>query len=103
MDEYWTTKIANASSEWERSLIYLNHHKRLDDAVILKIKQHIRKHGLSDTITAWYRDMPDFYSDWCDKYNCAYSKSEARGIYDEGICDGEFQRIKGYGILRYAI
>ena len=103
MNEYWVADYKKAINDWDRSMVYLNHCNPLNENVIQKIKKHIKEYKLTDQICAWYENMTDFYSDWCDKYNGYYSKEEAREIYDEGICDGEFQRIKGYGILRYVV
>ena len=52
-------------------------------------------------ICAWYKDMDDFYSDWCNPNDCAYSKEEADSLLHTN--SREFQIIEGVGILRYVV
>ena len=52
-------------------------------------------------ICAWYKDMDDFYSDWCNPNDCAYSKEEADSLLRTN--PREFQIIEGFGILRYVV
>lgn len=52
-------------------------------------------------ICAWYKDMNDFYSDWCNPNDCAYSKEEADSLLR--MNPREFQIIEGFGILRYVV
>ena len=63
-----------------------------------KIKKHCNKIN-SYEICAVYYDWEDFCSDWCD--DCGYTRSQARKILHGG--KGEFQIIKGLGIIRYSI
>ena len=52
-------------------------------------------------ICAWYKDMDDFYSDWCNPNDCAYSKEETDSLLYTN--PREFQIIEGFGILRYVV
>ncbi len=69
--------------------------------ILAKIKAHSKTFNITEKVCAWYKDMKDFYSDWCDK-TIGFTKTEARALYKEGLLSGEFQRIKNYGILRYS-
>ena len=73
---------------------------KTEDEIVSKIFKHAKKYNLSVEICAWYEDIKDFCSDWRD---VGFDNSEAKDRYYEGRDTGEFQRINGFGIIRYAI
>ena len=83
----------------QRSLDYLSQYMKVTDEVKNKITTHCNRYGISDKICAWYSDMEDFFSDWCD--DCGYTRTQARAIYHGG--NGEFQTFSNGNIIRYEI
>ena len=81
------------------SLEYLNQYMKVTDEIKNKIARHCNRYGIKEEICAWYSDMEDFFSDWCD--NCGYTRTQARKIYHGGI--GEFQTFANGNIIRYAL
>ena len=61
--------------------------------------RHCNKYGIKPCICAWYDDMDDFYSDWCD--DIGYSKTDARSLLSEG--DGQFKKFKDGQIIRLVL
>ena len=83
----------------KNSIEYLSKYMKVTDDIIRKIKAHCSRYNITTEVCAWYSDMEDFFSDWCD--NCGYTRTEARKIYHGG--QGEFQTFPNGNIIRYEI
>jgi hypothetical protein len=83
----------------EKSLQYISQYMKVNKDVTKAIHRHCARYNLEPRICAWYADMEDFFSDWCD--DCGYTRTEARSIYHGG--KGEFQTFPNGNIVRYEI
>lgn len=83
---------------YAESLEYLQQYSIISEETENKIKRHCKRYSLKPDICAWYRDMQDFFSDWCE---LGYTKTEARKLLHSG--SGEFQIINDFGIVRYVL
>lgn len=83
----------------KQSIKYLSQYMVIDEKIKNKITAHCRRYGIPEKVCAWYSDMDDFFTDWCD--DCGYTRTEARNIYHGGI--GEFQTFSNGNIIRYEI
>ena len=77
---------------------YLNH---LTKEQIELIVNHCNEYGIKPDLCAWYKDMDDFYSDWCDEVG--YSESEADRVFEEGSQSGEFIQFSDESIVRFTM
>lgn len=85
----------------KESIEYLSKNINVTDEIQQKIENHAKMHGIKAEICAWYKDLDDFYSDWCSK-NVGYTKREARELFYRGI--GEFMYLpNNLGIVRFVI
>lgn len=79
---------------------YLSKYITITKDIDKKIKRHIKRYNLENTICAWYANWEDFCSDWCDE--CGYTRTEARKLYHGG--KGEFMLLPdNNGIIRFVI
>ena len=69
----------------ENSKKYLSQYIELSDKTVLAIGKHAMRYALHTDICAYYKDMEDFFSDWC---SIGYSRTEARKLMHGG--HGEF-------------
>ena len=83
----------------KQSIKYLSQYMKITDEIKNKITKHCRRYGISEEVCAFYSDIEDFYSDWCD--NLGYTRTEAKQIHHGGI--GEFQTFSNGNIIRYVI
>lgn len=74
---------------------YLN---RLTEEQAKLLVRHCNRYGMNPIICAWYDDMEDFFSDWCDQVG--YTRSEARARFKEGKAVGEFKQFSDGQIVR---
>ena len=86
-------------SDCIESVDYISKYMEVTDEHIDAIIRHCSKYNLKPKVCAWYKDIDDFYSDWCD--GCGYTRTQAREIYHGG--NGEFQTFPNGNIIRYAI
>lgn len=63
--------------------------------------RHCNRYRVKPVICAWYDDMDDFYSDWCDVVG--FTKTEARQRLKEGKRIGEFKIFSDNQIIRVSI
>lgn len=83
----------------ENSKKYLSQYIELSDQTILAIGKHAMRYALHTDICAYYKDMEDFFSDWC---SIGYSRTEARKLMHGG--HGEFMKLPdGLGYIRFVI
>ena len=61
----------------ENSKKYLSQYIELSDKTVLAIGKHAMRYALHTDICAYYKDMEDFFSDWC---SIGYSRTEARKL-----------------------
>lgn len=75
-----------------------DYQNRLTDEQTEKVVAHANAFGIDPNICAWYDDMDDFYSDWCDEIG--YSKEEADAL----MCNNpdEFLTFEDGSIARFA-
>ena len=78
---------------------YLSQYMEITPTIEAKIKSHCSRYSIKDNICAWYYNLEDFFSDWCEE--CGYTRTEARRIYHGGY--GEFQTFPNGNIIRYEI
>lgn len=76
-----------------------DYQNRLTEEQKKKLIKHCNRYHIQPTICAWYDDLEDFFSDWCD--NCGYTRTEARKIYHGG--KGEFCTFSTGEIVRLAL
>ncbi len=94
-----TTKKRMKNMLDEENQKYLAQYMTIDEQTITKISSHCNRYNVAPRICAWYKDIEDFFSDWCD--GCGYTRTEARRIYHGG--QGEFQTFPNGNIVRYEI
>ncbi len=83
----------------KESIGYLSGYVNVTEKMKQKIENHVKKYKIEGPVIAWYKDMNDFYSDWCA---LGYTKTEARKLLHGGI--GEFMQLpEGNGIIRFAL
>ena len=83
----------------ENSKKYLSQYIELSDKTVLAIGKHAMRYALHTDICAYYKDMEDFFSDWC---SIGYSRTEARKLMHGG--HGEFMKLPdGLGYIRFVI
>lgn len=63
------------------------------------IVRHCHRYGIKPDLCAWYEDMEDFFSDWCD--HVGYTRQEARERFKEGKANGEFKQFSDESIVRF--
>lgn len=92
----------NISIRFERVgnwIVYLSQYIELSDKTVLAIGKHAMRYALHTDICAYYKDMEDFFSDWC---SIGYSRTEARKLMHGG--HGEFMKLPdGLGYIRFVI
>ena len=79
---------------------YMN--KITDNQAKFLIK-HCNKYKIKPEICAWYDNMKDFYSDWCDPKTVGMTKEEARARLEDGKSEGEFKVFSNGEIVRLVI
>lgn len=89
MSKKWTTEDVKD---------YLEH---LTKEQVQLIVNHCNDYGIKPVLCAWYEDMDDFYSDWCDEVG--YSQAEADRLFEEGTQSGEFKQFSDDSIVRFNI
>lgn len=62
--------------------------------------KHCNKYNITPKICAWYDNMEDFYSDWCNINDLNFTKQQAKERYQEGKETGEFCKFKNGEIVR---
>lgn len=62
--------------------------------------KHCNKFQITPDICAWYDNMEDFYSDWCNINDLNFTKQQAKERYQEGKETGEFCKFKNGEIVR---
>lgn len=83
----------------ENSKKYLSQYIELTDKIVLAIGKHAMRYALSGGVCAYYKDMEDFFSDWC---SIGYTRTEARKLMHGG--HGEFMKLPdGFGYIRFVI
>lgn len=83
----------------ERSKRYLSQYIQIEDNITLAIGKHAMRYMLHGDICAYYKDMEDFFSDWC---SIGYTRTEARKLLHSG--HGEFMKLPdNLGYIRFAI
>lgn len=83
----------------EYNIEYPTAYPKLNETQAKSIVRHCNKYVVPKEICAYYSDMQDFFSDWCD--DLGYSRTEARALLYCG--KGEFKTFKGFGIIRFAL
>ena len=81
-----------------KSKSYLENYIEVDKTLEEKIESHCKRYHLDGEICAWYKDLDDFFADWC---NIGYSKEEAQLILYGDI--GEFLILGNNGIIRFTM
>lgn len=76
---------------------YPEMYPELSEDKIQKILEHCERYDLEPDVCAYYEDIDDFYSDWCD--DLGYTEEEADEMLDS--YSGEFIEFDGWGILRF--
>lgn len=85
----------------EESIRYLEQYIRVTPEIKHAIGTYASRFGIKPCICAWYRDMEDFYSEWCNE-PCNYTRKEAWELMHNGI--GEFMTLPHrQGIVRFVI
>lgn len=83
----------------ESSKRYLSQYIQITDDLTFIIGKHAMRYVLHGDICAYYRDMEDFFSDWC---SIGYTRTEARKLMHSG--HGEFMKLPdNLGYIRFAI
>lgn len=83
----------------EESIKYLEQYLTVTDKLKSTIELHASEYDIEPKICAWYKDMDDFYSDWC---SIGYTKEQADRLLEED--SGEFMFLpENLGIIRYAL
>lgn len=83
----------------EESIKYLEQYLTVTDKLKSTIELHAREHDIKPEICAWYKDMDDFYSDWC---SIGYTRQQADKLLEED--SGEFMFLPdNLGIVRYVL
>lgn len=86
----------------EKSIEYLQVHITVTDAVIEEIESHARFYRRKARICAWYENMDDFRSEWCDILGYKEEEILSLLINHEGYRHGEIRFLKNApGIVRY--
>ena len=75
---------------------YLN---KITDEQARKLIRHCNRYIIEPNICAWYDNMEDFFSDWCDAVG--YTRTQARKLYHGG--KGEFCTFANGEIIRLAL
>ena len=79
--------------------LVISQYIELSDKTVLAIGKHAMRYALHTDICAYYKDMEDFFSDWC---SIGYSRTEARKLMHGG--HGEFMKLPdGLGYIRFVI
>lgn len=95
--------LENQAKSNEKINWYLTAWFGLPDVIERKIFKHVEKHGLKPHVVEFHEDVRSMYSEWCNpKRETPFTKEHARKIYNDGLRTGEFQRITGFGVFRYA-
>ena len=86
--------------ELKASLEYLSQYMKIDEITIFEIGSHCGRYALIPNICAWYKDMEDFYSDWC---GIGFTRKEATDLFYKDEERYQFQTLKNGNIIRYAL
>jgi len=78
-----------------------DYQNRLTDEQKDIVLEHCKENSIKPIICAWYDDMDDFYSDWCDEVG--YSKEYADALYSHGSDSGEFLSFSDKAIVRFSL
>ena len=73
-----------------------DYQNRLTSEQEVILVSHSNSFNVEPNICAWYDDMDDFYSDWCDEVG--YSIEMANDVYNGS--DGEFLTFNDGSIIR---
>lgn len=65
--------------------------------------KHCNEHEIYPDICAWYENMEDFYSDWCNPKTVNMTREQAREIFDNRKITGEFCRFANGEIVRLVL
>jgi len=65
--------------------------------------EHCNKFQIAPDICAWYNNMEDFYSDWCDPKIVGLTRTDARERLEDGKDEGEFKIFSNGEIVRLVI
>ena len=76
--------------------------KRLTEDQKRLLVEHSNKYQINPEICAWYDNMEDFYSDWCNINDLNFTKEEARSRFVDGKEKGEFKVFSNGEIVRLA-
>lgn len=81
----------------EKSKTYLEQYIQLTNNIILDIEKHMTKYQLCTDICAYYKNMDDFFSDWC---SIGYTKNNAKKLLKEN--PDEFMKLPyNLGYIRF--
>ena len=90
---------AYADDVLKDSIDYLSQYISVTDNVKRCIVNHVQSYRVKPDVCAWYKDLQDFYSDWC---SLGYTTEEATKLLHRG--DGEFMYLPHeLGIIRFTI
>ena len=77
-----------------------DYQNRLTDTQKEQVLSHCNEKNIKPNICAWYDDMDDFYSDWCEELN--YSLEDADSLLSDE--SGEFLEFENSAsIIRFSI
>ncbi len=80
------------------SFDYLSKYMNVTDDIKKKISRHCKRYSIEEDICAWYKDIEDFFDDWC---KIGYTRTEARSVLHGNI--GEFMIFSNGNIIRFVI
>lgn len=85
----------------KKSIEYLSQYINVTDEVKQEIAKHAEIYGLEEEICAWYKNLDDYFSDWCKK-PISYTEEQATQLLFRK--NGEFMMLpKKLGIVRFKI
>jgi hypothetical protein len=75
-----------------------DYRNRLTEKQKQSLLKHCNRYNVNPNICAWYDDLEDFFSDWCD--DLGYKKMEARQLLKKNNNQGEFHIFDNGEIVR---
>ena len=77
-----------------------DYQNRLTENQAQLLIEHCNKYQIKPEICAWYDNMKDFYSDWCNINDLNFTKEDARSRFVESKETGEFKVFASGEIVR---